>query len=289
MDDNAGCRSDAGVRSAGRRVSPWASSTRSAPPRAHAATRRTPPPSGRTAAASSPCWPTAWVGTPAGRWRARLPARRFWRGMRRRRVTSGPPCRALGMPMPPSPARRPEAGLARHGLYARRRQPSRPDRHSTGSAWATVRSIWCAGRDRPPQRGPLAGARDRPAGGAGPHQLGGRRTDPRRHVLRSALTGTEIEMIDRPRAPLALEPGDVVVLASDGIHSLAEAEIARIAAAAGTPAAAAEALLAAVAAAGDPHRTTPRWWWCGSCRTRRDIRQSGFGSRASGQSVAIKG
>jgi protein phosphatase len=78
--------------------------------------------------------------------------------------------------------------------------------------------------------------------------------DPRRHVLRSALTGAEIEMVDRPEMPLALEPGDVVILASDGIHTLTEDEIATMVAAAATPAAAAEALLAAVAAAGDPHQ-----------------------------------
>jgi serine/threonine protein phosphatase PrpC len=78
--------------------------------------------------------------------------------------------------------------------------------------------------------------------------------DPNRHVLRSALTGTSIDMIDRPRAPLLLEPGDLIVLASDGIHSIAEAEITRIATASTTPAAAAEALLAAVAAVDDPHQ-----------------------------------
>jgi protein phosphatase len=80
------------------------------------------------------------------------------------------------------------------------------------------------------------------------------RADPRRHVLRSALTGAEIDMIDRPQAPLALDPGDVVILASDGIHSISEAEIAGGVASAGTPDAAADALLAAVAAAGDPHQ-----------------------------------
>jgi PPM family protein phosphatase len=78
--------------------------------------------------------------------------------------------------------------------------------------------------------------------------------DHNRHVLRSALTGTTIELIDRPRAPLALEPKDTVVLASDGIHTLAESDIARIVTAAASPAAAADALLAAVAAAGDPHQ-----------------------------------
>jgi protein phosphatase len=78
--------------------------------------------------------------------------------------------------------------------------------------------------------------------------------DPSRHVLRSALTGTAIEMIDRPRAPLPLEPDDTVVLASDGIHSLDEADIARLVATAETSDAAAEALLAAVAAADNPHQ-----------------------------------
>jgi PPM family protein phosphatase len=78
--------------------------------------------------------------------------------------------------------------------------------------------------------------------------------DPRRHVLRSALMGAEIELIDASETPLALKPGDVVVLASDGIHSVPEAEIARLVAAAETPDAAAEALIAAVAAAGDPHQ-----------------------------------
>jgi serine/threonine protein phosphatase PrpC len=80
------------------------------------------------------------------------------------------------------------------------------------------------------------------------------RSDPHRHVLRSALTGTEIEMVDRPRAPLPLEPHDTVILASDGVHSIVEAEIARIVTEAATPDAAAEALLAAVAAADDPHQ-----------------------------------
>ncbi len=80
------------------------------------------------------------------------------------------------------------------------------------------------------------------------------RAHPQRHVLRSALTGTEIDMVDRSPQPLALQPGDIVVLASDGIHTLAEADIARLAAAAATPDAAAESLLAAVETAGDPYQ-----------------------------------
>lgn len=54
------------------------------------------------------------------------------------------------------------------------------------------------------------------------------RRDPRRHMLRSAITGDEIDMVDLSRLPLALEPGDYVVLASDGIATLETSEIARI-------------------------------------------------------------
>ncbi len=54
------------------------------------------------------------------------------------------------------------------------------------------------------------------------------RNDPRRHMLRSAVTGEEFDMIDLSRKPLALETDDVIVLASDGIHTLDESEIARI-------------------------------------------------------------
>ena len=78
--------------------------------------------------------------------------------------------------------------------------------------------------------------------------------DPRRHFLRSALTGTEIDLIDRSRRPLALQPGDVVILASDGIHTISHGDIAKMVASAGKPAAVADALLAAVEAVGDAHQ-----------------------------------
>ncbi len=54
------------------------------------------------------------------------------------------------------------------------------------------------------------------------------RNDPRRHMLRSALTGDELELIDVSRRPLPLGAGDIIVLASDGIHTLEEDEIARV-------------------------------------------------------------
>ena len=80
------------------------------------------------------------------------------------------------------------------------------------------------------------------------------RADPRRHFLRSALTGTEIDLIDRSHRPLALQPGDVVILSSDGIHTISHADIARVVATAGTPTRIAEDLLAAVEAVGDAYQ-----------------------------------
>jgi protein phosphatase len=80
------------------------------------------------------------------------------------------------------------------------------------------------------------------------------RRDPRRHFLRSALTGSEIELVDRSHRPLALQPDDIVILASDGIHALSHADIARLADGAPSPAALADALLIAVDRVGDPHQ-----------------------------------
>ena len=56
--------------------------------------------------------------------------------------------------------------------------------------------------------------------------------DGRRHMLRSAVTGEEIELIDVSKAPLMLAAGDVVILASDGVETLPPEEIADIIAAA---------------------------------------------------------
>ena len=47
-----------------------------------------------------------------------------------------------------------------------------------------------------------------------------------RSVLVSALTGREIEEIDNPAHDVALEVGDVVLLASDGLNTLSDTEIA---------------------------------------------------------------
>jgi serine/threonine protein phosphatase PrpC len=79
------------------------------------------------------------------------------------------------------------------------------------------------------------------------------KADPRRHFLRSALTGADMDLVDRSHRPLALEPGDVVILASDGIHTLSEPDILRVVEenVAGGPEAVAGALLEAVEAGGD--------------------------------------
>jgi len=82
------------------------------------------------------------------------------------------------------------------------------------------------------------------------------RADPRRHYLRSAVTGDEIELIDAPERPLELAPGDVVVIASDGLHTL-EPEAVRdvIASCAGDGAdAVADALIRSVVEADEPHQ-----------------------------------
>lgn len=54
------------------------------------------------------------------------------------------------------------------------------------------------------------------------------RRDPRRHMLRSAITGEDIDLVDISKCPLQLAPDDYVILASDGIQSIEPAEISRI-------------------------------------------------------------
>jgi PPM family protein phosphatase len=54
------------------------------------------------------------------------------------------------------------------------------------------------------------------------------REHPRRHHLRSALTGDPIEMVDHASENVALRAGDCVVLASDGIDTLAADAIADV-------------------------------------------------------------
>lgn len=82
------------------------------------------------------------------------------------------------------------------------------------------------------------------------------RRDPRRHMLRSAVTGDDIELVDISRRPLAMEPGDYIILASDGLQTLESNEIGRVVAAYAKDGATAVAgaLIRAVEAVRDPHQ-----------------------------------
>lgn len=82
------------------------------------------------------------------------------------------------------------------------------------------------------------------------------RADPRRHMLRSAVTGEDLDLVDVSRKPLTLEPGDYVILASDGLHTLETSEVARIVAAYANDGseAVASALIRAVEAVRDPYQ-----------------------------------
>jgi protein phosphatase len=51
------------------------------------------------------------------------------------------------------------------------------------------------------------------------------RTDPRRSLLRSAVAGKTIALVDLCESPRQLERGDIIMLASDGIETLNEEEI----------------------------------------------------------------
>lgn len=82
------------------------------------------------------------------------------------------------------------------------------------------------------------------------------RGDPRRHYLRSAVTGDDIDLVDASRRPLQLIAGDIVLLASDGILTLPDDEIRRTVEAYSHegPEAAAQALVRAVDDADEPHQ-----------------------------------
>jgi protein phosphatase len=82
------------------------------------------------------------------------------------------------------------------------------------------------------------------------------KSDPRRHMLRSAVTGDELDMVDVSRRPLVLEPGDYIILASDGVQTLETTEIQRIVSAYAEDGAeaVANALIRAVEAIRDPHQ-----------------------------------
>lgn len=80
-------------------------------------------------------------------------------------------------------------------------------------------------------------------------------SDGTRHMLRSAVTGLEVELVDRARRSCRLGQGDYLLVASDGLETLAETDIERrLATANGHAEAAADALFSAVRSAGRPNQ-----------------------------------
>ena len=49
--------------------------------------------------------------------------------------------------------------------------------------------------------------------------------DPKRHTLRSAITGEDLKLIDTSSQPMAIRNTDLLIMASDGIETLSEFEI----------------------------------------------------------------
>lgn len=75
-----------------------------------------------------------------------------------------------------------------------------------------------------------------------------------RNMLVSAITGDEITAIDCPVKPRELKSGDRIIVASDGLDTLARETIARISASASDPSACVQSLLQTVEDAGKAHQ-----------------------------------
>ena len=78
---------------------------------------------------------------------------------------------------------------------------------------------------------------------------------PDRHLIRSAVMGEKIALVDRSGSPVLLEPRDRLILASDGLLTLSEDEITEIASAENRDATSlAAGLIEAVDAKSHPHQ-----------------------------------
>ncbi|MEM9756350.1 MAG: hypothetical protein AAF914_10165, partial [Pseudomonadota bacterium] len=82
------------------------------------------------------------------------------------------------------------------------------------------------------------------------------RNHPQRNCLTSAIIGETLDVIDCPAEPFDLEPGDVILAASDGLQFMPDAAIAGILrrVARSESRAVADALLGAIAKLADPEQ-----------------------------------
>lgn len=87
---------------------------------------------------------------------------------------------------------------------------------------------------------------------------------PDRNALISAVTGAEPELVDLPRQAYPLEPGDQILLASDGLLTLKEKEIAAILSRASADDPPCQRLLAAVAKRRNLHQDNVTVLWARS-------------------------
>lgn len=78
--------------------------------------------------------------------------------------------------------------------------------------------------------------------------------DPRKSMLNSAVTGEDIRLVDEPGVHHALEPGDVLLLATDGVQTIDEPALAALAQGAQEAQGLVDAVLDAVDAAGRPQQ-----------------------------------
>jgi len=84
---------------------------------------------------------------------------------------------------------------------------------------------------------------------------------PDRNCLISAVTGDDLELVDLPRRPLALKPKDQILLASDGLLTLTEPEIAAVMKGVEAAASPCQPLLDAVMARRNPQQDNATVLW----------------------------
>ena len=91
---------------------------------------------------------------------------------------------------------------------------------------------------------------------------------PDRNALISAVTGNDLELVDLSRRAYALERDDQILLASDGVLTLSDREIASALTGAGRGESPCQRLLAAVAACQRPHQDNITVLWARSASYR---------------------